>query len=170
MGRVWTRERKYLLFYPAQKQQSMKRINVLLIEDNEGDILLTKEAFEESGAGICIISVRDGEKAIDFFETLRNDEDVPHLVLLDINIPKISGHGVLVYIKNSERFKNIPVIILTTSSSQNDILQCYNNHANCYIIKPIDLADFINTINKIGDFWTNVATIPFNKIHDRKFS
>ncbi|HEY4326207.1 MAG TPA: response regulator [Mucilaginibacter sp.] len=138
----------------------MKAINILLVEDNEGDILLTTEAFEESKIVNKIIAIRDGKEAINFFEGLTKKSDVPHLVLLDINLPKMSGHEVLTYIKNNERYRNIPVIMLTTSSSEKDILTSYKNHVNCYITKPIDVADFMKAILKIEDFWINIVSIP----------
>ena len=138
----------------------MKAVRILLVEDNEGDILLTKEAFEESKIRNEIIAIRDGLEAISFFENLTNVEDLPHLVLLDVNLPKISGHEVLLYIKNSERYKRIPVIMLTTSSAEKDIFLSYSNHVNCYITKPIDVADFMAAITKIEDFWINIVSIP----------
>ncbi len=138
----------------------MSGINILLIEDNEGDILLTTEAFEDSKIAHHITSIRDGKQAISFFEDLTDKQEMPHLVLLDINLPKINGHEVLAYIKNNEKYKSIPVIMLTTSSAEKDILQSYKNHANCYITKSIDVADFIKTIAKIDDFWTNIVSIP----------
>lgn len=138
----------------------MKMINILLVEDNEGDILLTTEAFEESRIVNNITTIRDGKAAINFFEALGDKEDAPHLVLLDVNLPKMSGHEVLAYIKNHERFKSVPVIMLTTSSSEKDILQSYKNHVNCYITKPIDVSDFMKAILKIEDFWINIVSIP----------
>lgn len=138
----------------------MKSINILLIEDNEGDILLTTEAFEESRIVNKITTKRDGKEAINFFESISRREEVPDLILLDINLPKISGHEVLLYVKNSVKYSSIPVIILTTSSSEKDILQSYKNHVNCYITKPIDVADFMKAITKIEDFWINIVTIP----------
>jgi len=138
----------------------MKAVRILLVEDNEGDILLTKEAFEESKIRNEIIAIRDGLEAISFFENLTNVEDLPHLVLLDVNLPKISGHEVLLYIKNSERYKRIPVIMLTTSSAEKDIFLSYSNHVNCYITKPIDVADFMAAITKVEDFWINIVSVP----------
>jgi CheY-like chemotaxis protein len=138
----------------------MKMINILLVEDNEGDILLTKEAFEESKIVNKITAIKDGKEVINFFEALTNKDEIPHLVLLDINLPKVSGHEVLMYIKNNEKFKSIPVIMLTTSSSEKDILQSYKNHVNCYITKPIDAVDFMKAIMKIEDFWINIVSIP----------
>ena len=138
----------------------MKMINILLVEDNEGDILLTREAFEESKIVNKITAIKDGKEAINYFESLTSKEEIPHLVLLDINLPKVSGHEVLMYVKNNERLKSIPVIMLTTSSSEKDILQSYKNHVNCYITKPIDVSDFMKAIMKIEDFWINIVSIP----------
>jgi len=138
----------------------MRSINILLVEDNEGDILLTTEAFEESRIVNNIKAIRDGKEAINFFESVIKKEDIPDLVLLDVNLPKVSGHDVLTYIKNNEKYLSIPVIMLTTSSSERDILQSYKNHVNCYITKPIDVGDFMKAIAKIEDFWINIVTIP----------
>jgi CheY-like chemotaxis protein len=135
-------------------------INILLIEDNEGDILLTMEAFEDSKIVNKITAIKNGKEAINFFEKLNGKEEIPHLVLLDINLPKVSGHEVLMYIKNNEKYKSIPVIMLTTSSSERDILQSYKNHVNCYITKPIEVTDFMKAIMKIEDFWINIVSIP----------
>jgi CheY-like chemotaxis protein len=138
----------------------MKGINILLVEDNEGDILLTTEAFEESKIVNKINAIRDGKSAINFFEGITDKDEIPHMVLLDINLPRVSGHEVLTYIKNNEKYKAIPVIMLTTSSADKDILQCYKNHVNCYITKPIDVSDFMKAITKIEDFWINIVSIP----------
>jgi CheY-like chemotaxis protein len=140
----------------------MKSLNILLVEDNEGDILLTTEAFEESKIINIVDVIRDGKEAINFFNGLSNKDNTPDLVLLDINLPKMNGHEVLMYIKNNEKFKHIPVIMLTTSSSEKDILQSYKSHVNCYITKPIDVSDFIRAITKIEDFWINIVSIPKN--------
>jgi len=138
----------------------MKLINILLIEDNEGDILLTTDAFEECKIINEVTIIRDGKAAIDFFENLKSKSSKPDLVLLDINLPKMSGQEVLIYLKSSIKFKHIPVIMLTTSSSEKDIVTSYKNHVNCYITKPVDVNDFINAITKIEDFWINIVSIP----------
>jgi CheY-like chemotaxis protein len=138
----------------------MKSIRILLIEDNEGDILLTTEALEDSKIINEVNVLRDGEAAIAYFEALKSKDDYPDLVLLDINLPKISGHEVLVYIKTHARFKSIPVIMLTTSSSEKDIQSSYKNYVNCYITKPIDVSDFMQAISKIEEFWINIVSIP----------
>jgi CheY-like chemotaxis protein len=138
----------------------MKSINILLVEDNEGDIVLTTEAFEESKIANLMKVIRDGKGVIDFFESLDDKETVPDLVLLDINLPKMSGHEVLLYIKNNEKYKHIPVIMLTTSSSEKDVLLSYQSHVNCYITKPIDVTDFMKAVTQIEEFWINIVTIP----------
>lgn len=138
----------------------MKPIQILLVEDNEGDILLTSEALAESRIANKITVIKDGKAAINFFESLTDKKAMPDLMLLDINLPKKSGHEVLHYIKNSDDFKHIPVIMLTTSSSEKDILNSYQNHVNCYITKPIDLYDFMHAVTKIEDFWVSVVSIP----------
>jgi CheY-like chemotaxis protein len=138
----------------------MKSIHILLVEDNEGDILLTTEALEDSKIINKISVMRDGKAAIDFFDALNKEEDCPDLVLLDINLPKRSGHEVLRFIKKSERYSQVPVIMLTTSSSERDILSAYKHYANCYITKPIDISEFMTAIAKIEDFWINIVSIP----------
>lgn len=137
----------------------MKLIKILLIEDNEGDILLTKEALQDSKITNTVNVIRDGEAAIDFFSNLVNKEELPDLILLDINLPKKSGHEVLVYLKNNEKYKQIPVIILTTSSSERDITLSYKNYANCFITKPMDVTEFMHVIIKIEEFWFNIVTL-----------
>ena len=138
----------------------MKPIHILLVEDNEGDILLTTEALQESKIANKVTVLKDGKMAINFFEDITSKKGVPDLVLLDINLPKKNGHEVLQYIKSSDNYKQIPVIMLTTSSAESDILNSYKNYVNCYITKPIDVADFITAIAKIEDFWINIVSMP----------
>jgi len=139
----------------------MKSIHILLVEDNKGDILLTTDALEESKIINKVTVLRDGKAAIDFFGTLRDLKDRPDLVLLDINLPKKSGHEVLQYIKKSEQYSQVPVIMLTTSSAERDILSAYKHYANCYITKPIEVSEFMSAIAKIEDFWINIVSIPY---------
>lgn len=136
----------------------MKSIHILLVEDNEGDILLTTEAFQDSKIVNRISVLRDGHEAISYFA--ETPSDMPDLVLLDINLPKRSGHEVLHYIKSSPACRHLPVIMLTTSSSGKDVLQSYEGHANCFITKPVEVTDFMEAIGKIEDFWINIVTIP----------
>ena len=119
----------------------MPEIHILLVEDNEGDVILTLEALKQAKLRNKISVVRDGEQALSFLykEGKYQSEESPHLILLDINLPKVDGKEVLARIKNDPYLKKIPVVILTTSSSEKDILEAYNNHANCYVTKPVDL-------------------------------
>lgn len=140
----------------------MELTHILLVEDNEGDIILTKEAFEECKVKTEISIARNGQEALDFlfkrgkFSTSKK----PDLILLDINIPIFNGHEVLKQIKSDSILKKIPVIILTTSSSQKDIDEAYENHCNGYIKKPLDVLEFINAVLKIEEFWLQLTTLP----------
>ncbi len=136
----------------------MKPVHILLVEDNEGDILLTTEALAEAKTKFKISIARDGEEAINLLN--KASQDFPDLVLLDINLPKKNGHEVLQYIKTTAHLKKIPVIILSTSSSPKDIDSAYNNQANCYVIKSLEIHEFTKTIAKLQDFWTDVAILP----------
>jgi CheY-like chemotaxis protein len=139
-----------------------------VVEDNEGDILLTKEALKD---GIDIekkISVtRDGEEAILFLNKVGKyaGEDSPDIIFLDINLPKKNGIEVLQYIKSSLRLRHIPVIILTTSSSELDVISAYNNLANCFITKPMILEDFLALMTDLERFWFSVARLPAKNDH-----
>ncbi len=140
----------------------MEPIHILLVEDNEGDILLTTEALEEGKFINKISVVTDGKLAIDFLtkQGAYKDVDMPHLILLDINLPKKNGHEVLQFIKTDESIKHLPVIMLTTSSSEKDIFESYKSYANCYITKPIEIADFMSAIAKIKTFWFTIVQLP----------
>ncbi|HQS52992.1 MAG: two-component system response regulator [Sphingobacteriales bacterium 17-39-43] len=138
----------------------MKPIHILLVEDNQGDILLILDAFEEGKITNQTTVIKDGKSAIDFLADNLNSGKLPDLVMLDVNLPKKNGHEVLSYIKTSEHLKSLPVIMLTTSSSPRDIKLSYQNHANCYITKPVGAADFMDAINKIEDFWINIVQLP----------
>ena len=140
----------------------MKPIHILLVEDNEGDILLTKEAFE-SGKIINTLSVvKDGKEAIDFLTKKGKyaTATLPDLLLLDINLPKKNGHEVLQFIKADVNLKQIPVIMLTTSSAEADIITAYQHYANCYITKPVEMETFLDIISKIETFWISIVTLP----------
>ena len=141
-----------------------KLIEILLVEDDPGDIRLTKEAFKEGTVLHNLSTVTDGAKAIDFLSKGGEYTDVPRpdLVLLDLNLPKKDGKEVLQFIKSDPDLKKIPVIILTTSSSEFDITRAYQLHANCYITKPIDFDSFIDVIKLIEDFWLKLAMLPTN--------
>lgn len=140
----------------------MKEIDILLVEDNEGDIVLTMEALDDARILNKVYVKRDGAEALDFlYSTIENNpSELPDLILLDINLPKIDGKEVLHKIKIHPTLKKIPVVMLTTSSSEVDILESYNNHANCYIIKPVDLNKFFNIVKAIENFWVTIVKFP----------
>lgn len=140
-------------------------INILLVEDNEGDIVLTQEAFEESRINNKIYTARNGKEAIDFVFRNKGYENSasPDVILLDINLPLKSGIEVLTEIKNSPLYKHIPVIMLTTSSSERDIASAYDHHANCYITKPVDVSKFLEAMLSMEQFWLEIVTIPNGK-------
>lgn len=139
-----------------------KKIKLLLVEDNPGDVRLTQEALKESGANVDLSVVVDGEEALDFLFKRNKFENVerPDIVLLDLNLPKKNGLEVLEEIKENENLRTIPVLILTTSDAEHDILKGYNLHVNCFIIKPVDFDEFINVIGCIEQFWFNVVKLP----------
>ncbi|MCK6613517.1 MAG: response regulator [Ignavibacteriaceae bacterium] len=139
----------------------MQPKNILLVEDNEGDILLTLEGLQESNKDHKVEVVKDGKAAIDYLNRIGEYANAksPDLILLDINLPKKTGIEVLKYIKTSEVLKHIPVIMLTTSSSTNDIRQAYLNYSNCYITKPVEADDFIKAVNEIDNFWTGLVSL-----------
>lgn len=140
----------------------MKRTHLLLVEDNEGDVLLTKEALKERNIINEMSVVNDGKEAILFLlkEGAHKHVKTPDIILLDINLPKKSGHEVLEFIKSHDDLKQIPVIMLTTSSSNSDIRRSYKNHANCFITKPLEVTDFIKAISVIEDFWFKIIVLP----------
>lgn len=138
----------------------MKTVEILLIEDNEGDIFLTTEALEEGRILNNTKVVRDGKMALDYLAEGLETGNLPDLILLDVNLPKMNGHEVLQFVKQHIELKRIPVIMLTTSSAEKDINLSYQNHANCYITKPVEAADFMGAISKIEDFWINIVQLP----------
>lgn len=143
----------------------MRTIHILLVEDNLGDIRLTQEALKDGKIANTLVVVKDGVQALNYLHKRPPyaDASTPDLVLLDLNIPKKNGIEVLAEIKSNEKLKNIPVVILTTSSSEQDVLQTFEYHANCYITKPVDFEQFINVIKLIDDFWLSVVKLPEKK-------
>lgn len=137
-------------------------LEVLLVEDNPGDVLLTEEAFQEMSATVHLHVVGDGVAAMQFLrrEEAYSDAPLPDLILLDLNLPTMTGSEVLEFIKDDPELRRIPVVILTTSSAESDVVRCYDLHANCYVTKPIDFDDFASALRLVNDFWTRVAKLP----------
>ncbi|MEO1515258.1 MAG: response regulator [Bacteroidota bacterium] len=142
--------------------QKSRPVNILLIEDNPGDVRLTQEAFKEGRLPVKLDVVMDGVEAIKFLrrQAPYDEVTVPDLILLDLNLPKRDGREVLEEIKTDEHLKRIPVVVLTTSNAEQDILKSYNLHVNCYINKPVDFDKFFDIIQKIEDFWLSTAILP----------
>jgi CheY-like chemotaxis protein len=145
-----------------EKKTEFKSINILLVEDNPGDVRLTREALNENKIVNELSLAGDGEEALKFLRKENGYENAPKpdLILLDLNLPKKDGRQVLAEIKNDEKLKRIPVIILTSSKAEEDILKMYNLHANCYITKPIDLKQFMMVIKTIEEFWFTIVKLP----------
>jgi CheY-like chemotaxis protein len=139
-----------------------KPVEILLVEDNEGDVGLVEEVFEESKMRNKLHVAEDGEEAIQFLQKKGKFKDVPRpdIILLDLNLPKKDGREVLADIKSDDDFKRIPVVILTTSHAEEDIIKMYDLHANSYITKPVDFDQFIKVIRTIEDFWLEVVKLP----------
>ena len=141
---------------------AMRELEILLVEDNPGDVRLTREALRERQFQHRLHVAEDGERALDFLFK-RNDlsaSSTPDLVLLDLNLPKRSGFEVLSALKTDEHLKVIPVVMLTTSNSADDILTCYQKHVNCYVTKPVSFNEFVNVIHRIEDFWLSTVKLP----------
>jgi len=139
-------------------------IEILMVDDDEGDTFMTQEALEEAEFVNNFHVVRDGLEALDFMEKKGDFSDAPSpdLILLDINMPRMNGHEVLAWVRGHSVYKSTPVIMLTTSSSEQDILKCYENYANCYVTKPADLNEFNNVVKIIDKFWTGIVKLPRN--------
>ncbi|OON82535.1 response regulator [Streptomyces tsukubensis] len=137
-------------------------IEVLLVEDDPGDELMTREAFEDNKIRNQLHVVRDGQEALDFLYRQGEHSDAPRpdLILLDLNLPKYDGRQVLERIKSDETLAAIPVVVLTTSSAEEDILRSYRLHANAYVTKPVDLDQFIAAVRQIDEFFVTVVRLP----------
>ena len=141
---------------------SLKPINILLIEDNPGDAELVRIALEQAKLYNQLLVVGDGEKAIALLRQQAPYEDIhkPELILLDLNLPRKSGFEVLSEIKSDKDLMRIPVVVLTSSQAEEDILKSYNLHANCFITKPLDLNQFLNVVGCIETFWLSIVILP----------
>ena len=143
----------------------MRTIRILLVEDNPGDVRLTQEALKSGKILYDLQVVKDGRQAMDFLfkHDPYADAFTPDLILLDLNIPVVSGREVLAEVKSAPYLKQIPVIILTTSSDERDVTDTYAHDANCYITKPFDFDQFINVIKLIDNFWLSIVKLPENE-------
>jgi chemotaxis family two-component system response regulator Rcp1 len=149
-------------WYVVTAERGYRNVEVLFVEDNPGDVRLTQEALKEGKLRTNLHVVGDGVEAMAF---LRREGKYaaaprPDIVLLDLNLPKKDGHEVLAEIKGDDSLKRIPVVILTTSRAEEDILKTYNLHANCYITKPVDLDQFMKVVQSIEDFWLTLVRLP----------
>jgi CheY-like chemotaxis protein len=137
-------------------------IQVLLVEDNPGDVELTRLALQEGKLLIDLSVVGDGAAVLEFLHRQGEYANAPHpdLLLLDLNLPKKSGHEVLAEIKADEKLRRIPVVILTTSQAEEDIIKSYNLYANCYITKPVSFEQFIRVVQSLEDYWFTIVRLP----------
>ena len=139
-------------------------IEILLVEDNPGDVRLTEEALKEGKVVNRLNVVPDGVEALAYLrkEGEYASAETPDLMLLDLNLPKKDGREVLAEVKEDPELRMIPVVVLTTSRDEQDILKSYDLHANCYITKPVDFEQFISVVRAIEDFWLSVVKLPSN--------
>lgn len=146
----------------AIDMQPVTPIRILMVEDNEGDIELALDAFNESRITNQIHVVTDGEAALEYL--FRRGKYVsappPDIVLLDINLPRVSGSEVLHAVKQSDQLRHIPVVMLTSSDAERDVLSSYQNYANCYITKPVDVFKFLEVVRTVEDFWLSIVKLP----------
>jgi two-component system, chemotaxis family, response regulator Rcp1 len=140
----------------------IKAIEILMVEDNPVDVLVTREALKQGRITNNLSVAEDGEEALDFlFRTGQfSAAPRPDLILLDLNLPKKDGREILTELKNNPDLRSIPVVILTTSQAEEDVLRSYDCGANCFIVKPVDLEQFTSTIRSIEDFWFSIVKLP----------
>jgi CheY-like chemotaxis protein len=142
--------------------EPIKVIDVLLVEDDPGDVLMTKEAFEHYKIRNKLHVVSDGEQAVQFLRKEGEYADAvrPDLILLDLNLPRVDGREVLAQVKGDDELRSIPVVVLTTSEAEEDILRSYHLHANAYVTKPVDFDRFLDVVRKIDEFFVTVVKLP----------
>jgi CheY-like chemotaxis protein len=137
-------------------------IEILLVEDDPGDVLITQEALSDSKVANTLHVVNNGEEALKFLRHEAPYETAPRpgLVLLDLNLPRLDGHEVLAAIKADETLRRIPVVVLTTSEAEEDVLRSYDLHANAYVTKPVDFDRFVQVVRQVDDFYISVVRLP----------
>ena len=148
----------------AHAVRQKKPINLLLVEDNPADVRLTEEALKEGSISVSLSVASDGVEAVDFVFRRGKYANAPRpdLILLDLNLPRKSGREVLSEIKGDPDLKRIPILVMTTSTAEQDVARAYSLNANCYIAKPLELAEFIGVVQSIEDFWMTRASLPSN--------
>jgi two-component system, chemotaxis family, response regulator Rcp1 len=146
----------------SRSQSVSERFNVLLVEDDAADVRLTREALEECKTPYHLHVARDGLQALEYLKRIKASPDIPRpdVILLDWNLPGMDGREVLRAIKSDEELRNIPVLVLTTSSATSDVRQAYDLHANCFITKPVNIHRFFEIIGEVERFWVHTATLP----------
>ena|SRR5262245_24539559 len=137
-------------------------IEILLVEDNPGDVRLTREALKDGKIHVRLTAVADGEEAMSYLRRQGSHANAvrPDLILLDLNLPRKSGREVLAEIKSDLSLRRIPIVVLTSSQAEQDILNSYDLSANCYVCKPVDLDQFIKVVKSIEDFWLTIVKLP----------
>ena len=146
----------------SKKHEFAPPVEILMVEDNPGDVRLTKEALKEGKVYNNLHWAKDGVEALEFLrrEGKHANAPRPDIILLDLNLPRKDGREVLSVIKSDDQLKHIPVVVLTTSKAEEDVLRSYELHANCYVTKPVDLDKFIVVVQSIDRFWLTVVTLP----------
>jgi chemotaxis family two-component system response regulator Rcp1 len=146
----------------AERERTAPPVEILLVEDNPGDVRLTQEALKEGKVYNNLHWAKDGVEALEFLKRQGKHAKAPRpdIILLDLNLPKKDGREVLAQIKKDSELKQIPVVVLTTSEAEEDVLKSYELHANCYVTKPVDLEKFTHVVQSIDRFWLTVVTLP----------
>jgi two-component system, chemotaxis family, response regulator Rcp1 len=152
----------YVKIIEERKMKEARAVEILLVEDNPGDVRLTIEAFKEGKVSNRLQVVADGEEAMALLRRQGKYADAPRpdIIFLDLNLPKKDGREVLAEIKSDENLKIIPVVVLTTSKAEEDILDTYKHHANCYITKPLNMDQFLAAIQQTENFWLSIVKLP----------
>ncbi|MTI84439.1 MAG: response regulator [Firmicutes bacterium] len=150
-------------------QSEIKAINILLVEDNPADVRLTLEALKDERLYNELIVAEDGAEALEILRQKGKyaDQPLPDIILLDLNLPRKDGREVLKEIKTDDKLKRIPVVVLTSSEAEADIVRAYDYNANCYITKPVGWDQFKNIIKTIGDFWFTIVKLPSSEENDK---
>jgi chemotaxis family two-component system response regulator Rcp1 len=148
----------------TSSERQLRPVDILLVEDSPSDVRLTREALKEAKVLNSLHVVMDGMAALDFLrrQGQYTRSPLPDLILLDLNLPKKDGRELLAEIKQDEELKRIPVVVLTTSRAEEDVVRSYNLHANAYVTKPVDLKQFLDVVRKLEEFWLAVVTLPPN--------